>query len=469
MLFYAPLFLFLFFPLMITTVLTVRHQYRNRVLLVWSVIFYLWGEPSFLGIVTLSAIIDYLIGARIFLLLNDSRSRHYLTIGVILNLLLLAYYKYIDFGITSINLLLHPLGLPNFSLLRIALPIGISFIVFEKITYLVDIYRGRGEPARSLGMYLLYIFFFPKLLAGPIVKYHDLEPQLSQRQQNPDDLLIGFRRFLIGLTKKVLLADTLSEVVDQIFSLQLHSLSFTTAWIGLISFTLQIYFDFSGYSDMAIGLAQMLGFSIAENFNMPYISTSFTEFWRRWHISLSTWIKEYLYISLGGNRLGTLRTYLNLWICFILSGLWHGASWTFVLWGIYHGLFLVLDKLFWLRLSQKLPNLVKVTFTFFFIMLGWLLFRVTSLEQFMAFIMAMFNPSKDGVVVYITANVWTAIGVGSVISIIPAFDFFRPTFERWRSIKISRAVENWLLSSIALISIGKAITVTFNPFLYFRF
>ncbi len=266
-----------------------------------------------------------------------------------------------------------------------------------------------------------------------------------------------------------MIADTLSEIVDQIFKLDLDSLSFSTAWIGVIGFTLQIYFDFSGYSDMAIGLARMFGFRLLENFNMPYIATNFSDFWRRWHISLSTWIKEYLYISLGGNRQGTLRTYLNLCICFLLSGLWHGASWTFVLWGAYHGLFLVLDKVFWIKVSQKLPHLLNVGLTFFWVMLGWLLFRSTSLDQFREFMMAMITPSRTGAIVHITANVWVAMVIGTGFSLIPAFKSFQTTVIAWRALTMSPIVENWLLSGLALISIGKAITVTFSPFLYFRF
>jgi alginate O-acetyltransferase complex protein AlgI len=469
MLFYAPIFLFLFFPLTIATVFLARNQYRNRILLVWSIFFYLWGEPVFTGIAVLSTIVDYLIGKKISDHLGHHRSQAYLTAGVSLNILLLVYYKYIDFSIASLNTLLQSLSLSSLPFLQVALPIGVSFIVFEKITYLVDIYRGRGQPAQSLSLYFLYVFFFPKLLAGPIVKYHDIEFQFIDREQSLDYFLKGFRRFLLGLVKKVLIADTLSEVVDQVFALQPQYLGFTTAWIGIIGFTLQIYVDFSAYSDMAIGIARMFGFHLFENFNMPYIATSFTDFWRRWHISLSTWIKEYLYISLGGNRHGMLRTYLNLCTCFILSGLWHGASWTFVLWGIYHGLFLVMDKVFWLKFSQNLPRILNVGLTLFFVMIGWLLFRVTSLEQFSSFLAVMFNADHSGVIIYITTNVWAAIVVGIVISLIPAFNFFHVALASWRSLKLSLIVENYLLSGIALIAIGKAITVTFNPFLYFRF
>jgi alginate O-acetyltransferase complex protein AlgI len=470
MLFYAPIFLFIFLPLALVSVGVVNHRYRNLLLLIGSVLFYMWGEPTFVGVAILSAIIDYFICQQIFNWRETPPARLYLSLGVLLNLLLLIYYKYVDFGITTINSLLHPLGWTDLSLLKITLPIGVSFIVFEKITYLVDVYRGQGEPARSLKDYLLYVFLFPKLLAGPIIKYHDIADQIAANQiPTANGFFLGVRRFLLGLVKKVLLADTLSEIADEVFGLPLQSLGFSTAWLGVIGFTLQIYFDFSAYSDMALGLARMFGFQLLENFNQPYISTSFTDFWRRWHISLSTWIKEYLYISLGGNRNGVLRTYLNLCICFLLSGLWHGASWTFVLWGAYHGLFLVLDKLFWLKLSQRWPNFLKIALTLPGIMVGWLLFRSTSLAQFGTFLQAMVTPSHSGITVYMTSNIVWALVLGIILSLIPAWQVCQRGIARWQALRFSPLVENWLLSGLAIVAIGKAVTVTFNPFLYFRF
>jgi alginate O-acetyltransferase complex protein AlgI len=470
MLFYAPIFLFIYLPLALVTVGLVNHRYRSLLLLVWSIAFYLWGEPTFVGVAMLSAIVDYFICQQIFKHRETPPARLYLGLGVGLNLLLLIYYKYVDFGITTINALLQPLGWADLSLLKIALPIGVSFLVFEKITYLVDVYRGQGAPARSLQDYLLYVFLFPKLLAGPIIKYHDIADQIADSQApNAEEFFLGFRRFLLGLVKKVLLADTLSEIADEVFGLPLQQLGFTTAWLGVIGFSLQIYFDFSAYSDMAIGLARMFGFRLLENFNQPYISTSFTDFWRRWHISLSTWIKEYLYISLGGNRHGVLRTYLNLCICFLLSGLWHGASWTFVLWGAYHGLFLVLDKLFWLKLSQQWPNFLRIALTLPAIMVGWLLFRSTSLDQFGAFMQALVMPGRLGTTIYTTPDIGWALGLGCLISLIPAGPWFRRGLAAWQGLRWSPLLENWLLSGLAVVAIGKAVTVTFNPFLYFRF
>lgn len=470
MLFYAPIFLFVFLPLTLVTVGIGGLRYRSGLLLLWSVAFYLWGEPIFTGVAILSSIIDYFICQKIFSHRETPAAQIYLSLGVLLNLSLLVYYKYVDFGINTVNTVVQRLGWSPLPLLNILLPIGVSFIVFEKITYLVDVYRGQGEPARSLKDYLLYVFFFPKLLAGPIIKYHDIADQIAANQiPSLDDFFLGFRRFLLGLVKKVLLADTLSEIADESFSLPLQHLGFATAWLGVLGFTLQIYFDFSAYSDMAIGLARMFGFQLLENFNQPYISTSFTDFWRRWHISLSTWIKEYLYISLGGNRHGVLRTYLNLCICFLLSGLWHGASWTFVLWGAYHGLFLVLDKLFWLKLSQHWPSFLKIALTLPGIMVGWLLFRSTSLEQFTAFMRAMVMPWQEGMTVYITSDMTWAIIMGCLISLLPAGRLFQKGFSLWQALRFSPLIENWLLSGLAMVAMGKAVTVTFHPFLYFRF
>jgi alginate O-acetyltransferase complex protein AlgI len=469
MLFYSPVFLFVFFPLAVVTVFIVRGKWREGVLLAWSAAFYGWGEPGFFCVVLASAIADYGICHYIFKSQGTPRARFFLALGVCLNVGLLVYFKYVNFCLSSINAIITSIGLGAIPLLNIVLPIGVSFIVFEKITYLVDVYRGRGEPAKSLRSYLLYVLLFPKLLAGPIVKYHDIEAQLSHCDLTGADFFDGFERFLLGLVKKVLLADTLSEVADEAFSLPLEHLGFTAAWLGVICFTLQIYLDFSAYSDMAIGLARIFGFRLLENFRMPYIATSFTDFWQRWHISLTTWIREYLYIPLGGNRNGTARTYLNLGVCFLLSGLWHGANWTFVIWGLYHGCFMIFDKLFWLEVSKRAPRLLNIGLTLFLVMIGWVLFRATSLAQFEAFIGAMFTPGKEGATLFLTSNVWSAIAVGTGLSLLPAFSGVHTAIAMWRSFRGSHFVESALLGGIALIAIGKAVTVTFNPFLYFRF
>jgi alginate O-acetyltransferase complex protein AlgI len=309
MLFNSPIFLFCFIPAVFFTYFTLSPTLRNPFLVVASIFFYSWGEPVFVGIVILSIVVDWLIGKAIYQHhTSKSAQQFYLWMGISANVGLLVYFKYAGFFIDSLNSLLASLHTTTLSPLTIALPIGVSFIVFEKITYLVDIYRSVGKPANSITSYFLYVLLFPKLLAGPIVKFHDIADQLEARASSILDFTEGLKRFLIGLGKKVLIADTLQEVADSTFRMSVTDLGFSNAWIGIACFTLQIYFDFSGYSDMAIGLARMLGFRLLENFNMPYLSESFTEFWRRWHISLSTWIRDYLYITLRLAGIASLQS-----------------------------------------------------------------------------------------------------------------------------------------------------------------
>jgi len=444
-------------------------KWRNYVLLGWSLLFYFWGEPRFLPVAILSSLVDYQLTAWMFKSRGTPRAKVYLSLAIAANILLLVYFKYMDFLFGSTNILLTYFDILPLPLLNIALPIGVSFLVFEKITYIVDVYRGKGPPVDSVKNYLLYIFLFPKLLAGPIVKYHDIAEQLRGHHQSIYNFLSGFKRFLLGVIKKVLIADTFAEVADQIFNLPAGSVGFSQAWLGTLCFTFQIYFDFSAYSDMAIGLARMLGFKLMENFNMPYIATSFTDFWKRWHISLSSWIKEYLYIPLGGNQVSPIRVYFNLWLCFLLSGLWHGANWNFILWGAYNGIFLAIDRFFWLRFSKQLPPVFNVAVTFFFVMLGWVIFRVTSLPHMGHYFSALLNPWQEGTYIYMTANQWTAIVIGLVLCFLPLLSKFDTMVASWRSSKTAKLVENWSLVLLSVFAIFKAVSTTFSPFLYFRF
>ncbi len=470
MLFNSPLFLFCFAPILFLTYFLLPRPLRNPFLVLSSVAFYAWGEPQFVGVVLLSTVLDWLIGNAIFRSHGEKVKIYLLWLGILGNLGILFYFKYVGFFVDSLNVALTSFHLNNIPAMTIALPIGISFIVFEKITYLVDIYKRIGKPAHSIVSYFLYILLFPKLLAGPIVKYHDIADQLGMRALSAEDFVDGLRRFLIGLAKKVLIADTLQEVVDPIFKLSSGELGFYNAWVGLICFTLQIYFDFSGYSDMAIGLARMMGFRLLENFNMPYISESFTEFWRRWHISLSTWIREYLYIPLGGNRVSSVRMYTNLLLCFFLCGLWHGASWTFVIWGLYHGLFLIFDKIFWLDFQKCLPRFFNNLVTFLFIMIGWGVFRAESLTQASYYLSALFGlSSSEGTLIYLNGNIEVSIIVGLAIcfrSVIPGFEQALALYNRtpWKQ-EYGLAIALVLL----LASIAKIAMTSFTTFLYFRF
>ena len=475
MLFYEPLFLFVFFPTFYLIYLLGerREALRQGVILGSSVLFYTWSEPLFVPVVLVSAMADHLISLRIDRLPRQARrAKVLLAIGVLGNLAILVHYKYTRFLIENLNDLLSGVEIGQIPVPEIILPIGVSFIVFEKITYLVDIYRRISRPAERGSTYLLYVFFFPKLLAGPIIKYHEMESQLrTLPTASFADISTGFQRFMVGVAKKTLIADTLSTGADQIFAADPARVGFYYAWSGVILFTFQIYFDFSGYSDMAIGIARMLGFRLRENFDMPYISCSITEFWRRWHISLTTWIREYLYIPLGGNRVWPVRIYFNLWICFLASGLWHGAAWTYVCWGAYNGLFLVLDRLFLLRVLNRLPRPAANLITFSIVVIGWTIFRSHSWEQAMTLILAMMQPGLPDKVasVFVTPDVKYAVALAAVICALPRFPGFDQA-RRWLMAEPRWALGlQFAISLVFVLAVGKAVADPFKPFLYFRF
>ena len=473
MLFYEPLFLFVFLPTLYILYLLsgFLRPLRTWIILVSSFAFYSWSDPFVPAIVLVSAVIDCVIAtAMVRSPLSSTRKHLLLAVGVSINILMLIYYKYVHFLVQSINVLLHAHSL---SMLRdpdIRLPIGLSFITFEKISYLVDVKRGISRPAKNISGYLLYVFFFPKLLAGPIIKYHDLEAQLSHPlDPNIEDFSSGCLRFMLGVVKKTLLADTLAHGADVIFSSSPDSIGFLDTWFGVACFTFQIYFDFSAYSDMAIGLARIFGFRLLENFNMPYIARSMTDFWRRWHISLTSWIREYLYIALGGNRVGPMRHLANLWVCFLVSGLWHGAAWTYVAWGIYNGFFLILDKLFLLRIFERLSPAFANIATFIIVMFGWTLFRATSLSQAGTLLLTMVHPSKATTIpLFVTNDIKVALITCAVICSAPRI----PGFERLCMLVASRPFVmsgRLALALLFIMAVGKSVAEPFVPFLYFRF
>ncbi|MFY9629410.1 MAG: MBOAT family O-acyltransferase [Methylocystis sp.] len=470
MLFYEPLFLFLFAPAVYLLYLAVerRHFWRFAVLLLASIGFYAWSEPVFVLVVFASVALDLFVARRVFALAPGAGARSlWLALGVCANLGILVYYKYTGFLVENLN----ALHLGPFSIPKIALPIGVSFIVFEKMTYLVDVYRGVTTPARSASLYALYVFFFPKLLAGPIIKYHDIAGQMEALPPaHVDDFVAGFSRLMLGVVKKLLLADALAGGADLVFSHDVSELGFIEAWAGVIFFTFQIYFDFSGYSDMAIGLARMFGFRLLENFNEPYISRNITEFWRRWHMSLTSWIREYLYFPLGGNRAGALRTHLNLWLCFLASGIWHGAAWTYIVWGAYNGLFLVLDRLFLLRALGRLPGWLANLVTFVTVMVGWTIFRASTLQQAGGMLSLMARPfaiapGDQMVPVYywLVALIAAAICVAQRAALyVEGFSW--PNFARRHAL-----VANSLLALLFVAALAKGLADPFKPFIYFRF
>jgi alginate O-acetyltransferase complex protein AlgI len=397
-----------------------------------------------------------------------------LTLSVIVNLGLLFYFKYSNFFIENVNSLLSITGDKNIHWTKLILPLGISFYTFETITYVVDVYRKVHKPLTNFWDYQLYIILFPKLIAGPIIRYHDLADQITDRTENEtiDNKLIGFYRFTIGLSKKVLIANHMGQQADAIFAMNFTGLDSFTAWIGILAYTFQIYFDFSGYSDMAIGIAQMIGFKFPENFNNPYTSRSITEFWRRWHISLGCWMRNYLYIPLGGNRVKSKgRLYFNLWLVFLASGLWHGASWSFVLWGAYHGMFLVLERMFLLNFYEKVGKWPSTIINFLIVTIGWVFFRVEKIGDAVIFLKRMFafdfKPTLSFDVEFYT------------FFILAGFFAFFTMLKKGQQIQDAVFINDYstqrhiTLSLVTVvlfvISISTITTFGFNPFIYFRF
>jgi len=472
MLFYEPFYALFVAPAFYALYLAIddRDASKKCALIIASVAFYTWGEPLFVPVVVVSTLIDYWLAQRIALSASDPARKALVTVGVALNLGVLTFYKYVGFLAANLNLLLDPLAGVHLPVLQIALPIGVSFVVFEKISYLIDVYRGTTKPARTILDYSLFVFLFPKLLAGPILKYHEMERQFAEPARvDWSDFSEGFLRTARGMAKKILLADPLGAFADRVFTADASTLSSADAAVGLVCFALQIYFDFSAYSDMAIGIARTLGFRLRENFNMPYISRSLTEFWRRWHISLATWIRDYLYIPLGGNRGGDARTYVNLWICFLASGIWHGASWNFVLWGAYNGLFLSLDRLFLIKLLDRAGNLVATVVTLLIVTLGWAIFRTTSVEHLAAFTGALAGLSRSVVDVEMQADVPLTMLVGLVLCLLPATPIFAALVRVYEASEKLRAIAALTILVLWVLACGRAFAVPFKPFIYFRF
>lgn len=473
MVFSSSLFVFYFLPLFLILYFIFGKKQKNFVLLLFSIVFYSWGAPIFIFVVLFSLALNYYIVENIYRSDKTSYRRYLLAASLIINLGLLAYFKYANFFIDNVNQLLNAFLITQINWTKVALPIGISFFTFQSLTYTLDVYRGVHSPLKKLSDYLLYILMFPQLIAGPIVRFHTIADQIEDRSANitHDNLVLGFYRFVIGLAKKVLIANSLGIEVDKIFS-DIHMLNSTTAWIGILSYAFQIYFDFSGYSDMAIGIGRMIGFKFPENFNNPYISQNITEFWRRWHITLGAWMKDYLYIPLGGSRVHSkYQVYLNLCIVFLISGLWHGASWNFVIWGAYHGLFLILDKIFLIRVLNKIGKFPRVLLTFLITIVGWVFFRVESFHDAIQVIQSMFSfhftdsidASNEFLIAFLLAGIFSFITLfkngGKLESI------FFPENNNANS-------KRWLFLPVLIMFILSVAYITsfgFNPFIYFRF
>ncbi len=429
--------------------------------------FYAWGAPKFVFILLASTYVDFYLVRKLDKQENTKLRKRYLAASILLNLGLLVYFKYAGFFVENISTALAQLGLMEIRHLNIILPIGISFYTFQTLTYSIDVYRKQVRPLEKVSDYLLYIFLFPQMIAGPIVRFSSIAAELKSRAVNSENLFHGLNRFALGLAKKVLLANPCGAIADRYMSGDLSQLNSGEAWIGIIAYTFQIYFDFSGYSDMAIGLGRIFGFQFPENFNQPYISKSITEFWRRWHITLGAWMRDYLYIPLGGNKGTARRTYLNLWIVFLASGLWHGASWNFVLWGAFHGLLLVIERAFRGRtITSKLPSAFQIGLTFFLAMMAWVVFRIEDFSKAQVFYQKLFSFSFNG-----PLNLGNFEIFSLVLATIITFGPWQRLRLRFPKINSSLSVSLLSLRTLALLwlSLMWLISSDFNPFIYFRF
>ncbi|MFZ4632090.1 MAG: MBOAT family O-acyltransferase [Patescibacteria group bacterium] len=489
MVFSSIIFIYLFLPIFLIIYFSLGKKYKNFFILLASLLFYFWGEGAYVLLMLAVALLDYSCGLMFAFIRSrenfsdqkkDKISKSILVISIIGNLSILGFYKYFNFGIDQFNSLLQIFGFSGSSLLyftKIILPLGISFYTFQSMSYTIDVYRKRVPACKSVIDYLCFVTLFPQLVAGPIVRYIDVSKELISRKINYEYLSTGVKRFIIGLAKKVIIANNVGAVADKIFSLPSNELSFGLSWLGAVCYALQIFFDFSGYSDMAIGLGKMIGFNFLENFNYPYISKSIRDFWRRWHISLSTWFRDYLYIPLGGNKVGVARGYFNLFIVFFLCGLWHGASWLFIIWGCWHGLFLVLERTSFGKMLSKAPSIFQHIYVLLIILIGWVLFRAENVSQALDIIKNLFgfNGLKiSGLSDYVNNKQLLALVIGVLFST-PIFIFIKNIIKNFRffnGIRIksllnaSYSIFLLLLFVLCSISISDS---TYNPFIYFHF
>lgn len=468
MLFSSTIFMFLFLPMVLIFYYGIfrnSRKLKNIFLLLASLFFYAWGEPAFVIVMIISIICNYYFGLQVDKYKNDvKKSKSVIVIMLVFNITIMFIFKYLMFTLTNIKYLT---GL-NFNIPNIILPIGISFFTFQAISYVIDVYRGNGKVQKNPLYVGLYISFFPQLIAGPIVRYETIADQIENRQENFEDFSKGVSRFIIGLGKKMLLANTLAIVADYAFSIKASELSVTMAWLGAIAYTFQIFFDFSGYSDMAIGLGYMFGFKFLENFNYPYISKSISEFWRRWHISLGTWFRDYVYFPLGGSRVESKkRLVFNLFVVWSLTGLWHGANWTFIVWGLMYFILITLEKL--TKFDTKLGWFGHI-YTLLFVMLGWVLFRADNISYGMSYIKSMFAMNgniliDNSAILYFLENRYFYLS--AVLFSLPLKDIIHKKFDL--NNKIADRVYIFIILILFIISVSYIIKGTYNPFIYFNF
>lgn len=468
MVFSSLTFLFAFLPITVFLYFTSPKKLRNLVLFIASLLFYAWGEPVYIVLMLFTITFDYFCGLLIEKYRSETgKAKLIFIFSVIVNLGILGFFKYYKFIISNINLVT---GL-NLPVLDLPLPVGISFYTFQTMSYVIDVYTGKTAVQRNYISFATYITMFPQLIAGPIVKYGDIAEQLGERNESPNLFGEGVEIFIMGLGKKVLLANNIGILWSAVKATPFQELTVLSAWLGILAFTFQIYFDFSGYSDMAIGLGKMFGFEFMKNFNYPYISRSITEFWRRWHISLSDWFREYVYIPLGGNRKGPLKQYRNLIIVWLLTGLWHGANWNFVLWGLYFGIFLIIEKLFLLKWLENRPNIITHAYTLFIVVIGWVLFEFENLPQCFGFLKAMFGIEGRGLYdgqaiyyLYTNAIIFIILLLCSTPVVLKFTEWVK---ERFKLAGCTILPLVYLI--IILLSTAYLVNESYNPFLYFRF
>jgi alginate O-acetyltransferase complex protein AlgI len=473
MLFSSPIFMFLFLPVVLAFYYVLRGTaVRNALLVVASLFFYSWGEPWQCWLIVCSIIANYFLAIGVDKTEGLAR-RWVLGFGVAVNIAILCWFKYADFFIANVNGALVAAHLTPLSMPHPQLPLGISFFTFHSISYLIDVYRKTSKAQRDPMIMALYISLFPQLLAGPIIRYKDISKQFTERRESLNYFHQGVQRFVNGLAKKILIANTVAVTVDKIYALPPSELSTGLAWLAALGFTLQIYFDFSGYSDMAIGLALMFGFRFPENFNFPYIATSIRDFWRRWHISLSTWFRDYVYLPLGGNRVGTGRSYFNLVLIFFLCGLWHGASWKFVVWGLYHGIFLVLERTKVGSFLEQMPKFAKHIYVLLACIVGWVLFRAEDMAQACNVLSCMFSLRVNAaypIEMFLTPDVLCMMVIGTLFSFPTAKAVVRllGTNSGGNLVPVRMMRTAWVAVMLVL-CISESYAMDYRPFLYFRF
>ena len=479
MVFSSPIFLFAFLPVVVVLSLVFRRRASNAFLLVASLVFYVWGEVTWTPLFLASVVGNYCFGVWLG---DAAHRRRVLALAIVANLAGLSVFKYGNFAVANLNAVGHALGLRPLVVAPLHLPIGISFYTFHAISYLVDVYRRRTPPQRNFVDFALYISLFPQLVAGPIVRYHDLADQLASHETTSAEFAYGVRRFVVGLGKKILVANTLALQVDAIYALPTSQLTASLAWLSAAFYTLQIYFDFSGYSDMAVGLGHLFGFRLPENFDYPYVATSVTDFWRRWHRSLSAFFRDYVYVPLGGNRQGARRTYRNLIVVFFLCGLWHGASWTFVVWGLYHGAFLVLERVGVGRVLGRLPRALQHAYLLLVVTVGWVFFRSDSLSVALQRLASMFGGAEGtGVEQHPSLFLANDTVLAFVVAVLGATPWLaraaelraRLTARGTSAARLLGATSEALaLTALALVFVASAAMLAsgvYNPFIYFRF